>query len=107
MWRSQPRVTNPLRFNHQVTKLFPLPYFTTTNCAVKKKKIKGKCNKSKHQNNYEECFDELNSRPNKAMERISKPDYKSIRRFQKEKKEKSFRKENKGNRGMHIQTNNV
>ena len=41
MWRSQPRVTNPLRFNHQVTKLFPLPYFTTTNCAVKKKKSKG------------------------------------------------------------------
>jgi hypothetical protein len=36
--RSQPRVTNPLRFNHQVTKLFPLPHFTTTNCALKKKK---------------------------------------------------------------------
>ena len=40
------------------------------------------------------------------MERISKPEYKSIRRFQKAKKEKSFQKE-KGNRGMHIQTNNV
>ena len=42
----------------------------------------------------------------RPWKRISKPECKSVRRFQKEKKQKSFQKE-KGNKGMHIQTNNV
>lgn len=40
LWRSQPRVTNPLRFNHQVTKLFPLPHFYNHQLCCKKKKKK-------------------------------------------------------------------